>query len=268
MLRLLTMRLFTGTIALLTMLTVPAAARAQSNADIQAGKTIFSGLCVTCHGFDGTGGNGPPLDRPKLLLAPTEAALRNIIAEGIPDRGMPRVRRVTDNEMRQLVAYVRSLGRTARPPVNGNAQKGREQYARLGCAGCHIINGDGGSLGPSLTEIGRLRGADYLRQAVLEPGAALPRGTLPVPARGYSEYLPVRVVMKDGAEIRGVRLNEDLFTIQLRDTTGKIHSIRKTSAELIRKETGASLMPSFKDRLAPAELNDLVAYLASLGGVQ
>ena len=82
MLRLLTMRLFTGTIALLTMLTVPAAARAQSNADIQAGKTIFSGLCVTCHGFDGTGGNGPPLDRPKLLLAPTEAALRNIIAEG------------------------------------------------------------------------------------------------------------------------------------------------------------------------------------------
>jgi hypothetical protein len=74
--------------------------------------------------------------------------------------------------------------------------------------------------------------------------------------------------MKDGAEIRGVRLNEDLFTIQLRDTTGKIHSIRKSNAELVRKETGASLMPSFKERLAPAELNDLVAYLASLGGVQ
>src|SRR5689334_1272150 len=162
-------------------LAAPAAARAQANADVQAGKTLFSGLCVTCHGFDGTGGMGPPLNRPKLLLAPDEAALRNIISEGIPDRGMPRVRRVTDNEMRQLVAYVRSLGRTARPPVTGNAQKGREHYTRLGCAGCHIINGQGGSLGPSLNEIGRLRGADYLRQALVDPGAQLPKGTLPVP---------------------------------------------------------------------------------------
>ena len=51
-------------------LLAPVTARAQSNADIQAGKTLFSGMCVTCHGFDGTGGAGPPLDRPKLLLAP------------------------------------------------------------------------------------------------------------------------------------------------------------------------------------------------------
>lgn len=254
--------------AIVLAIVVPRASAAQSNADIQAGKTLFSGMCVTCHGFDGTGGAGPPLDRPKLLLAPDEKALRNIISEGIPDRGMPRVRRVTENEMRQLVAYVRSLGKTARPPVTGNPQKGREHYARLGCAGCHIINGQGGSLGPSLTEIGRLRGADYLRQALVEPGAMLPRGTLPIPARGYSEYLPVRVVMKDGSEIRGVRLNEDVFTLQLRDTSGAIHSIRKSSAEVIRKEAGTSLMPSFASRLNPGELNDLVAYLASLGGVQ
>lgn len=244
----------------------PVVARAQSNADIQGGKTLFNGMCVTCHGFDGTGGAGPPLNRPKLLLAPDEAALRNIISEGIADRGMPRVRRVTENEMRQLVAYVRSLGRTARPPVTGNAQKGRDQYAKLGCAGCHIVNGQGGSLGPQLNDIGRLRGADYLRQAIVDPGAVLPRGTLPVLGRGYNEFLPVRVVMKDGSEVRGVRLNEDVFTIQLRDASGAIHSIRKSNAEIVRKDVGTSLMPSFKDRLTGPELNDLVAYLASLGG--
>jgi len=263
-----THRSLCAVVVLAAILTVPLAAGAQSNADIQAGKTLFSGMCVTCHGFDGAGGAAPPLDRPKLLLAPDEKALRNIIGEGIPDRGMPRIRRVTENEMRQLVAYVRSLGKTARPPVTGNAQKGRDHYARLGCASCHIVNGQGGSLGPSLSEIGRLRGGDYLRQALVEPGAALPKGTLPVPARGYSEYLPVRVVMKDGSELRGVRLNEDLFTIQLRDLGGAIHSIRKTNAEVIRKDAGQSVMPSFKDRLNAGELNDLVAYLASLGGVQ
>ena len=68
--------------------------------------------------------------------------------------------------------------------------------------------------------------------------------------------------------MRGIRLNEDVFTIQLRDSSGKFHSIRKSNAELIRKETNASLMPSFAGRVSDAELDDLVAYLSSLGGSQ
>jgi putative heme-binding domain-containing protein len=247
---------------------VPRLASAQSAADIQAGKTIFGGLCSNCHGFEGTGGAAPPLNRPKLLRAPDDAALRNIIGEGIPDRGMPRIRRTTDNEQRQLVAYVRSLGRTSRVAARGNPQKGLEVYGKLNCATCHIVKGQGGSLGPALTDIGYLRGPDYLRQAIVEPGAALPNGTLLVPGRGYSEFLPVRVVMKDGVEVRGVRVNEDLFTIQLRDLGGKFHSIRKSDAELVRKETGSSLMPGFSGRVNPTELDDLVAYLSSLGGAQ
>jgi putative heme-binding domain-containing protein len=240
----------------------------QSQADVQAGKTLFGGLCVTCHGFDGAGGSGPPLNRPGLVNAPDDAALRAIISDGIPNRGMPRVRRTTESELRALVAYVRSLGRTARLPSRGNAQKGSEVYARLNCASCHIVNGQGGSLGPPLTEIGALRGPQYLRQAIVEPAATLPTGTLRVPGPGYSEYLPVRVVMKDGSEVRGIRLNEDVFTIQLRDLSGRFHSIRKSSAELIRKESNTSVMPSFAGRVSEAELDDLVAYLSSLGGAQ
>ena len=93
---------------------MPALAAAQGANEIAEGKKLFTGLCVTCHGFDGAGGAGPPLNRPRLLSAPDDASLRNIIAEGIPNRGMPRVRRVTDDEMRQLVAYVRSIGKSAR----------------------------------------------------------------------------------------------------------------------------------------------------------
>lgn len=247
-------------------LAVPALSAAQSTADIAEGRKLFGGLCVTCHGFDGAGGAGPPLNRPRLLSAPDDAALRNVISEGIPNRGMPRVRRVTDDEMRQLVAYVRSIGKTARTPVRGDAARGGQLYAKLGCAGCHIVNGTGGSLGPELTNIGYIRGPEYLRQAVLEPAARLPQGNLPIPARGYDEYLPVTVVTKDGAEVRGIRLNEDVFTIQLRDATGKFHSVKKSDAAVIRKETGTSLMPSFANRLASGEIDDLVAYLSRLGG--
>jgi cytochrome c oxidase cbb3-type subunit 3 len=255
-------------VVLFCVIALPRVSAAQSAADVKAGKVLFDALCVTCHGFEGTGGSGPPLNRPKLVNAPDDAALRVIISDGIPNRGMPRVRRTIESELRALVAYVRSLGRTASPAARGNVQKGNELYAKLNCASCHIVKGQGGSLGPPLTDIGALRGPQYLRQAIVEPAAALPAGTMVVPGRGYSEYLPVRVVMKDGGEVRGLRVNEDLFTIQLRDTGGRFHSIRKSEAELVRKETGASLMPSFAGKVSDAELDDLVAYLSSLGGVQ
>ena len=142
---------------------------AQAAADVEQGKKLFQGMCVTCHGFEGAGGDAPSLNRPKLDRAPDDDALRAVIADGLPDRGMPRVRRLTNNELRQLVGYVRSLGRTASLPLSANPQKGGEIYRGLGCASCHIINGQGGSLGPELTSIGRLRGVEYLRQGIVDP---------------------------------------------------------------------------------------------------
>ena len=238
----------------------------QITADLDRGKVLFEALCVVCHGAAGAGAMAPPLDRPVLRSAPDDDALRRIISDGIPERGMPRARRTTESELRALVSYVRSLGRVARSPVTGNAEQGAAHYQRLGCASCHIVSGQGGSLGPELTSIGRLRGAEYLRQAIIEPGAALPVATLPVPSRGYSEFLPVQVVTRDGRTVRGVRLNEDVFTLQLRDQAGAMHSFRKNDVKSISKETGASLMPSYRSRLNGGELDDLIAYLTRLGG--
>ena len=255
----------------LAFLLAASAARAQgpySADDVKAGGVLFGGLCVTCHGFNGTGGAGPPLTRPKLLNAPDDAALRVVISDGIPDRGMPRVRRTTPDELRQLMAYVRSLGATTQAPVKGNPTKGAQIYASSGCATCHIVRGQGGVLGPELTDIGYLRGAAYLRQAIVDPGAVLPSGTLPIPSRGYREFLPVRVIKADGSVVRGVRLNEDVFTLQVRDQSGRMHSFRKSETKAIQKEDGISLMPPFGDRLKNDDLDDLVAYLASLGGTR
>ena len=90
------LRILTRYLVLLFVITFPRLSSAQSAADVQAGKVLFGHLCVTCHGFDGAGGAGPPLNRAKLVNAPDDAALRTIIADGIPARGMPRVRRTTD----------------------------------------------------------------------------------------------------------------------------------------------------------------------------
>ncbi len=243
-------------------------AAAQSSSDLAAGQQLFQGLCSRCHGIDGTGDEGPNLNRPNLHLAPDDAALRVIIRDGLPDLGMPRVRRLQDDEITALVVFVRSLGRTAPSVQAGNAENGSAVFQKLGCATCHIINGAGGSLGPELSGIGAHRSPKYLRGAVLEPGASLPKGVLPIPSRGFDEFLLVRIVTRDGKEVRGLRINEDSFTIQLKDTKNQFLSFRKSDVRQIEKEFGKSLMPGYRDRLTGSDIDDLVAYLSSLGGAK
>jgi hypothetical protein len=50
----------------------------------------------------------------------------------------------------------------------------------------------------------------------------------------------------------------------VRDRAGKFYSLRKSDLELLDKQTGQSLMPSFRSQLTPSDLIDLVAYLSSL----
>jgi len=245
---------------------VAARAGAQNETDVDAGRRLFQGMCTECHGADGTGGDAPALNRPRLSHAADDTALANVIANGIPNTAMPRVRRFSEAEQAQLVAYVRSLGKVTPERVAGDAKKGAAVYKSLACSTCHIVAGEGGNLGPDLTEIGFLRGAAYLREAVIAPGSSLPRGTLSVLSRGYAEYMPVRIVTEQGKEISGIRINEDTFTIQVRDAAGTFYSLRKSDLQVLDKQAGKSVMPSFASRLSAPELSDLVAYLASLRG--
>jgi mono/diheme cytochrome c family protein len=106
----------------------PALAAAQDADDIEQGRRLYEGMCVTCHGYAGAGGEAPSLSGQ---LNQTDDTLRNIIGNGMPNRGMPRVRRMTDNELTQIIGYLRSLGRTAAAaPPPGNAERGAEIYRR------------------------------------------------------------------------------------------------------------------------------------------
>jgi putative heme-binding domain-containing protein len=244
------------------------AAAAAPSGNLEKGKQLFLGMCSRCHGVEGAGGEGPNLSRPVLANAPDDTTLRAVIRDGIPDRGMPRIRRFTDSELDALVVFVRSLGRSTGRAAAGNPGRGKAVYQRLACASCHTIAGEGGILGPELTNIGAHRAADYLRQSIVDPAAALPRGVMAIPGRGFNEFLPVHVVTDTGQEVRGVRVNEDTFTIQVRDTAGRLYSFRKADVKQLDKELGQSLMPEYKSRVSGADLDDLIAYLASLEGAK
>lgn len=250
------------------LLVVTNLATAQDSVMPAKGKKLFSDLCSRCHGLTGGGGEGPNLNRPVLERAPDDKTLATIIQNGIPNTGMPRVRRFTDAEANALVLYVRSLGKAAPVAVKGDIDRGHAVYGKLGCSSCHTISGDGGNFGPELTNISAYRSPEYIRQSILDPAAALPRGVMLVPGRGFNEYLPVRLITRDGQEIHGVRVNEDSFTIQLKDMDSRFYSFRKSDLQTLDKQIGQSVMPNYTGKVAGSDLDDLIAYLWSRGGAK
>ena len=227
-----------------------------TSADRKSGGQLFHGQCGRCHGPKGEGGLGAILAQPRLRHAPDDESLFKVIRDGVKGTEMPAASTLSSREIWQLAGYVRSLGQLPVETVPGDPQRGQEIYRTKGkCSQCHILNGQGESVGPELSDIGVRRNARYLRESLVEPEAAVPDG-----------FLQVRIVTRDGRSIVGVRLNEDTFTIQLRDLNGRIYSFFKQDLKDLQKDFGKSPMPSYQRVLTPAELDDLVAYLVSLRG--
>jgi putative heme-binding domain-containing protein len=174
---------------------------------------------------------------------------------------MPWAWWLDERELKQVSAYVRSLGRTEAASLPGDPLKGKVLFEKGDCAKCHTVRGQGGTLGPALTDIGARRGPSYLRQALHDPGS-----TQPLDSNGFVQFLVVQAVTHDGRIVRGLRINEDTFTIQIRDADNRIHSFQKRDLMEVKRELGGSLMPSFGATISPADLDDLIAYLASLRG--
>ena len=115
------------------------------------------------------------------------------------------------------------------------------------------MDGDGGSIGPDLSNIGSVRGVAHLREALTDPGRVV-----------AERFVIVELETRDGRGIRGVRVNEDSFTVQVRDDAGRFYSLDKADLVRFDKRFGETLMPSYGDELNESELDDLVAYLVSL----
>jgi putative heme-binding domain-containing protein len=235
-------------------------------ADIEQGKQTFETRCSTCHGLDGGGAMGPNIQGIPFRLGAGPVA--NIIKNGMSG-GMPAFGSQLDGmQIQQVIAYLLSLTRKDTVAVTGDPAKGKEVYDSNGCAGCHIVSGEGSGAGPELTAVGKLRGPGYLRNAVLFPGTDLPQERVFLETGGRLEYMFVHVVAKDGRTFDGTRVAEDSFRIAIQDAKGNFHSFQKADLREFKKEPGKSVMPGFQGKLSDAQVNDLVAYLASLKGAE
>ena len=154
-----------------------------------------------------------------------------------------------------MVLMLPLAGQSSPAKITGNAAAGKVIfYGKGGCAACHSIGDRGASLGPDLGAIGITRSAKTLRLALVDPDAEISK-----------EYFTVVVETKRGQIIRGLALNEDDLSIQVRDIDGNPRSFLKDDLKSTRREQ-RSLMPSYASRLSGMEIDDLVAYLRTLRG--
>ena len=224
-----------------------------SEADAEAGRKAYLRRCVHCHGVRGEGGRGVNLTTGQYRLGGSDSQLYLTLRNGIQDSEMPAFR-MKPPDLWRLVTYLRRLaaaGVVESEKVRGDADAGRVVYQKLGCAQCHIVQGQGGDLGPDLSPIGRRRSLAYLRESIVAPGSDVPL-----------RYRMVTVAPLRGAPVRGIHLNEDDYSIQLRDLAGDPRSFLKEDLRTFNYDRG-SVMPPY-DSLPRRDLDDLVTYLKSL----
>ena len=222
--------------------------------DVSVGMKTFRSHCTTCHGRSGLGDRGPNLTLGSFRNAIDDPAMFRVVRRGIPNTDMPGLYN-SDKSIWQIVAYIRTLaqGQGSEPlsgdPINGE----RIFYTQEDCAQCHTVNMKGGGGAPDLSNIGWQRSLAYLRRSLTEPNANV-----------EPEWWGIRVTQTTGEITSGWRLDEDTFSIRLLDPDRNLLSFNK--GELLAFERLAdSPMASYEDILSEQEMDDLVAYLHSLG---
>jgi cytochrome c oxidase cbb3-type subunit III len=221
-------------------------------AAILAGQGQFRSRCADCHGIDAKGVRGPDITGLKAAGASDERlflTLRN----GVQGTEMPAVSpRTPDSDIWKMLAYLSTLSVPATPIASGNAENGARIF-RAQCAGCHRVDGEGGRLGPDLSRVGATR----------------PRASIVRQIRGANEefipgYAPVTLLTPTGQRIRGVKKNEDLFSVQIMDTRERIQGYLKNAMRDVTNETRSAMPVYTPEMLSENDLNDLLQYLNTL----
>jgi putative heme-binding domain-containing protein len=176
---------------------------------------------------------------------------------------------MTEEEIWQVIAYIRSVEVKSAAQPAGNAERGEQLFAGSAtCATCHMVEGKGGRLGPDLTATGSGRAVGYIVESIRNPSQRLAQGISEAMKEFSQEYETVTVVDADGQKYQGVVLNEDNFTLQMLDTRERLHLFEKDKLRSLEKSR-ESLMPAYDEKTLPEkDLQDIVAYLLSVGGGQ
>jgi putative heme-binding domain-containing protein len=135
----------------------------------------------------------------------------------------------------------------------GDAERGRTIFrgdpAR--CAHCHMFRGEGGKVGPDLTDVASKGRADIYRNI------AAPSATI------EPDYTTYTVATKEGQVVSGVVRAEGPEEIRVTDTNAKTTTIRRDQIQEIRPSATSIMPPGLTAALGDSAVRDIIAYLTS-----
>lgn len=141
--------------------------------------------------------------------------------------------------------------------TNRDFENGKLMYDATRCSSCHLMRGEGGSIGPDLTQLGNRFTAKDMLEAIIEPNKVV-----------SDQYAATVFTMKDGSSILGRLTNEDDNTYYISQNPFAPEVIREIPKKdvLNTKYSYISIMyPGLINRLNEEEVKDLMAYLMAGG---
>lgn len=139
-------------------------------------------------------------------------------------------------------------------------EQGRNMFIATNCAACHVMRGEGGSIGPDLTQLGTRFSTKDMLEAILEPNKVV-----------SDQYAATVFTMKDGSSVLGRVTNEtdEAYVIFQNPFAPDVTREIPKSEVVSTKYSYTSLMfPGLVNRLNEEELKDLLAYLMSGGNAE
>jgi cytochrome c oxidase cbb3-type subunit III len=218
-----------------------------------AGRSIFNSTCAPCHGLDGRGSDkAVNIAGSSRVRRMSDAQLSSIISNGVPGTGMPAFHILSPIQVREVIVYLRSLqGKGEGHDLPGDPKRGTEIFFGKGdCSSCHAISGQGGFLGPDLTEHAATSSVEAIREEIIRS----PR----LPAVGFRRGVATTA---SGDRLEGLVRNEDNFSVQLQTSDGNFHFFKKVNLRSFERLEGSLMPGDYRDRLSEGELNDLVSFL-------
>ncbi len=146
-------------------------------------------------------------------------------------------------------------GPAPEPPSLAGGDPKRGEAVFLGeeakCASCHTFRGQGGEIGPDLSNLHERDVATIYRD-IAEPSATI-----------HPDFVPYTVVLKDGRVLAGVVRAEGEDRIRVLDTSAKTTEVKRSEIDEMRP-SATSIMPvGLAGALGDQKVKDLLSYLTS-----
>jgi uncharacterized repeat protein (TIGR03806 family) len=152
--------------------------------------------------------------------------------------------------MDDLVPHLDSVG------ANRSFTQGKLAFDKVGCAQCHRFFGEGGTVGPDLTGIGRRQTKREILESIIEPSKVV-----------TDEYASYLFATEGGKVVTGRIEHDDGEKVTIRTGSGADDVIRLAKSDIVeRRKSNVSNMPAGTVHVLEREqILDLMAYLLSDG---